>query len=207
VIDFYGGLTYYFKTSTKGDRDSDGVPDELDLNELKPEDQDGYMDHDGKPENDPEERFFGVNDISSDTLNQGPDTNPPIVIHTPVRKTEAGTDITINVEVREDREVRVASILYRTKGDKNWRVKSLRTFGKEMYTGIIPGSYVKPPGVEYCVVAVDEAVSGVGYSGLPKRPNIIKVIPKPKQWRIMAATAALLGWGSAAYLIARKQKQ
>jgi hypothetical protein len=75
-----------------------------------------------------------------------------------------------------------------------------------MYQGSIPGSYVRSPGVEYCVVAVDEAVSGVGYSGLPKRPNVIKVIAKPKQWRILAATTAILGWGSAGYLISRKQK-
>lgn len=207
VIDFYGGLTYYFKTSTKGDRDSDGVPDELDLDDLNAEDSDGFMDHDGKPESLPEERFSATNVMLSDSLAQGPDTRPPLVFHTPVRKAEEGTDINIDVEVQEDREVRVASILYRTKGDENWRVRNLRTVSRQKYTGIIPGSYVKPPGVEYCVVAVDEAVSGVGFSGLPKRPNIIKVIPKPKQWRIMAATAALLGWGSAAYLIVREQKQ
>ncbi|MBN1352407.1 hypothetical protein JXJ21_23620 [candidate division KSB1 bacterium] len=207
VIDFYGGLTYYFKTSTRGDRDSDGVPDELDLDNMRIEDPDGYCDHDGKPEPGPDERFSEVMDASADTANQGTDTNPPIVIHNPVRKAEEGADVTIDVEVWEDREIRIVSILYRTLGDENWRVRSMRTFSGRKYTGVIPGSYVKPPGVEYCCVAVDEAVSGVGYSGLPKRPNIIKVIPNPKQWRVMAATAAVLGWGSAAYLIMRKQKE
>ncbi|MCI0515569.1 hypothetical protein L0128_20330 [candidate division KSB1 bacterium] len=206
VVDIYGGLTYYFKTSTKGDVDSDGVPDGLDLEQTLPEDPDGYMDHDGKPDDQPEERFAEVIDMLPDTSRRGEDTVPPVVIHVPVRRAEEGREVPLNVEVIENREIRVVSVLYRILGETKWQVRALRSLGSTMYQGSIPNSYVRSPGVEYCVVAVDEAVSGIGYSGLPKRPNVIKVIAKPKQWRILAATAAILGWGSAGYLISRKQK-
>lgn len=206
VVDIYAGLTYYFKTSTKGDRDSDGVPDHYDLSVEVPEDPDGYMDHDGKPDERPEERFAEVVDMLSDTLRQGEDTVPPVVIHLVNHKVEEGKDIALEVEVFENREIRVVSVLYRTVGEKKWQVRMLRSLGSTLYHGILPASVVRPPGVEYCVVAVDEAVSGIGYSGLPKRPNVIEVLAKPKLWRSLTATAAILGWGAAGYLIARKQK-
>jgi len=206
VIDFYGGLTYYFKTSTKGDRDSDGVPDYLDLSPEIPEDPDGYLDHDGKPDDRPEERFAEVIDMLADTVQQGDDTVPPVVIHLPTHKVEEGNEIPLEVEVFENREIRVVSVLFREQGKKKWEVRTLRPLGSTLYRGAIPASYVKPPGLEYCVVAVDEAVSGIGYSGLPKRPNTIKVIAKPKQWRLVAATVAILSWGTAGYLVLRKQK-
>ena len=34
----------------------------------------------------------------------------------------------------------------------------------------------------------------------------VKVIGNPKMWRFLNATAALLGWGTASYIILRKQK-
>lgn len=206
VVDVYGGLTYYFKTSTSGDRDADGVSDLLDLSPLIPEDSDGYLDHDGKVDDRPEERFVEVIDMLADTVRQGDDTVPPVVIHIPIRKVEEGKDVPIDAEVFENREIRVVSLLYRTRGEKQWQVRTLRSLGSTMYHGIIPASYVEPAGVEYCVIAVDEAVSGIGYSGLPKRPNQVHVIAKPNLWRGLAAGAAALGWGAAGYLIFRKQK-
>jgi len=206
VVDVYGGLTYYFKTSTRGDRDSDGVSDILDLAPLLPEDNDGYLDHDGKPDDRPEERLVEVIDMLADTLRQGEDTVPPVLIHIPIRKVEAGKDVPIDAEVFENREIRVVSLLYRSIGEKQWQVRTLRSLGSTMYHGLIPGTSVTASGVEYCVIAVDEAVSGIGYSGLPKRPNQIKVIAQPMLWRGLAAGAAVLGWGAAGYLIFRKQK-
>lgn len=206
IVDIYAGLTYYFKTSTKGDRDSDGVPDYLDLEPLIPEDSDGYRDHDGKPDDRPEERFKEVIEMLADSVKQGEDTTAPVVIHYPVRKVEEGNDISLEVEVFEDREIRIVSVLFRTLGEKKWQIRTLRSLGSMMYHGTIPASYVKPPGVEYCIVAVDDAVSGIGYSGLPKRPNIVQILAKPKQWRIIATATAILGWGAAGYLISRKQK-
>lgn len=202
VIDFYAGLTYYFRTSSRGDKDNDGVPDELDLAVLQAEDRDGYMDHDGKPEGVP--HIASVQESSG--MEDDKDTTPPVVIHNPINDVEAGQDINIQAEVFENKKLKVASVLYRPKGFNHWSVVKLQNLGGILYQGTIPGKFVRDQGLEYCVIAVDEAISGVGYCGLPKRPVDVKVIGKPKMWRILNSTLALLGWGTASYVILRKQK-
>jgi hypothetical protein len=65
---------------------------------------------------------------------------------------------------------------------------------------------VSQAGVEYCIVAVDEAISGVGYSGLPNRPNFVRVHGKETWWRIVTGLVAAGSWGTAGYLVYRKQQ-
>jgi len=204
VIDVYGGFTYYFRTSSRGDRDNDGVPDELDLQPEIKEDPDGYLDHDGKPEGIPPVTIAMSSSAIGDETK--PDKEPPVVIHSPVRRVESGKDIKITADIYENRKLKVASILYRPIGFDQWKVGQLRKRSGTLYEGVIPGRSVKKQGVEYCVIAVDEAISGVGYCGLPKLPVRVEVLGYPKLWRIIGGTAALLGWGSSGYLILRKQK-
>lgn len=201
VIDVYGGLTFYFRTNARGDRDNDGVPDELDLKPDIKEDADGYMDHDGKPEGIPP-ITIPRNSASNDEI----DRQPPVVIHSPVRRVESGKDIRIRSDIYEDRKLKVASILYRPVGSDQWKVGQLLNVGGTLYEGVIPGRSVQKQGVEYCVIAVDEAISGIGYSGLPKIPNRVEVLGHPKFWRIIAGSAALIGWGASGYYILKKQK-
>ena len=197
VADFYAGLSYFFRTSSRGDKDADGIPDELDLKPEQAEDNDGYMDHDGKPDGVPHLSNVQESDEDEDLK----DTTPPVVIHFPVRKVEQGKNIKIKAEIFEDKKLKVASILYRPTGFNHWSVVQLKNLGGILYEGIIPGNFVTKQGHEYCVLAVDEAISGVGYCGLPKRPVNVRVIANPKVWRILNGTAAILGWGAAGYLI------
>jgi hypothetical protein len=53
---------------------------------------------------------------------------------------------------------------------------------------------------------VDEAISGVGYSGVPDRPNFVRVHGKETAWRLVTGLAAAAGWGTASYLVFRKQQ-
>ena len=55
-------------------------------------------------------------------------------------------------------------------------------------------------------ISVDEAISGVGYCGLPKLPVRVEVLSHPKAWRIISGVAALIGWGGSGYLILRNQQ-
>jgi len=202
VLDFYAGLSYYFRTSTRGDKDKDGIPDVLDLSPLQAEDADGYMDHDGKPDGVPHlSSFQEKNEAVEDK-----DNVPPVVIHSPTFRVEEGKDLKISTEIFENKKLKVASILYRPKGLDQWNVVKLRNMGGILYQGIIPGDNIRKQGLEYCVIAVDEAISGVGYCGLPKRPVNVQVIGNPIFWRLFNGTAALLGWGAASYVILRKQK-
>lgn len=201
LLDIYGGLTYYFRGSTRGDRDNDGVPDELDLKLEIKEDPDGFMDHDGKPEAIPP----SINTSGSDSDSLIADTEPPVVIHAPIHRVEAGRDINIKADIYE-KKLKTTSLIYRPIGFDGWKVGTLRSRGGSSFEGIIPKRFVKKQGLEYCVIAVDEATNGVGYCGLPKLPVRVEVLSHPKTWRIISGAAALIGWGGSGYLILRKQK-
>ena len=203
IIDVYGGFTYYFRGSTRGDRDNDGIPDELDLKLEIKEDPDGYKDHDGAPDGIPP---VTIALSAADQINTDVDKEPPVVIHSPVRRVEEGQTVKIEADIYENRQLKVASVIYRPLGFDRWKVEKLRCVGGTLYEGFIPANAVKKQGLEYCVIAVDEAVSGVGYSGLPKLPVRVEVLGNSKLWRVLSGTAALVGWGGASYLILRKQK-
>lgn len=203
VIDVHGGFTYYFRTTARGDRDNDGVPDELDLKPEIKEDPDGYLDHDGKPDAIPPitvAMSSGIGETAED------DKDPPVVIHSPVKRVESGKDIRITADIYENKKLKVTSILYRPIGLDQWKVGQLRNIGGTLYEGVIPGRSVRKQGVEYCVIAVDEAISGIGYCGLPKLPVRVEVLGNAKLWRIVAGTAAITGWGASGYYILKKQK-
>jgi len=202
-IDVYGGFTYYFRGSARDDKDNDGVPDEIDLKSEIREDPDGYMDHDGSPDGIPP---VTIALSSTDQINTDVDKEPPVVIHTPVRRAEEGQTVKIDADIYENKQLKVASVIYRPLGFDRWKVEKLRCVGGTLYQGIIPGTALKKQGLEYCVIAVDEAVSGVGYSGLPKLPIRVEVLGHSKAWRILSSAAALAGWGGASYLILRKQE-
>jgi hypothetical protein len=204
VVDVHVGLNYFFKTAAKGDKDDDGIPDNLDLDNTQKEDNDGYMDHDGKPDGIPP--LGGVWNKMTE-IDTSEDVNPPVVIHLPIRRAEQGHDIKIKAEIFENKKLKVASVIYRPVGIDNWKALKLKNLAPGIsYEGIIPGEFVKKQGLEYCVLAVDEAVSGIGYSGLPKRPIRVKVIGHPTGWRLINSTMAVIGWGTAGYIIYRKQK-
>jgi hypothetical protein len=201
MFDIYGGVTYYFRSIKRGDRDNDGVPDELDIKIDFKEDADGYMDHDGKPEGIPPSIDTGGSDSDSTKA----DTDPPVVIHNPIHRVEEKQDVTVKADIYE-KKLKTASLLYRPIGFDGWKVCALRSNGGSSYKGIIPGRFVKRQGLEYCVIAVDEATSGVGYCGLPKLPVRVDVLGHPKTWRIASGIAALVGWGGSGYLMLKKQK-
>ncbi len=203
VIDVHGGFTYYFRTISRGDRDNDGVPDELDLKPEIKEDPDGYMDHDGKPDGIPPITVAmspGVGESNE------VDENPPVVIHSPVRRVESGKDIKIRADIYENKKLKVASILYRPVGFDQWKVGQLLNVSGTLYEGVIPRRSVMKQGVEYCVIAVDRAISGIGYCGLPKLPVRVEVLAHPKFWRILAGSVAITSWGASGYYILKKQK-
>lgn len=193
VVDVHAGLTYYFNIK-RNDKDRDGIPDELDLMPDIAEDRDGYLDHDGIPEKNPESGIFGEDGQAA-----------PIVVHHLVEKAESGRNVLVKASVYSGVPLRVVAALYRPLGTPNWNVVRLESYGDNLYEGQIPGYAITTDGLEYCVVAVDETLSGIGYSGLPSKPIYVPVSPSGTPWRIVGGVIGAAAIGTASYFIVRKQ--
>ena len=196
------GLRYYFHLKSAGDYDHDGIPDIRDMDPVKPEDFDGYMDHDGKPEG-----FPALDKLTSGNNLNGEDTksNSPIVIHFPITDAEENHPLKIIAHIYGAQNLRIATVLYRTVGTKDWKILRLRKKEASAYETIIPARNIKSAGLEYCVLAVNQSVTGVGRAGWPKQPFRVTVHKNATTWRILSGTMAALSWGFATYIMLRKQ--
>ncbi len=190
IISAWAGITFYPGGKNEDDLDQDHIPAALDLDSQQAEDNNGYMDHDGKPEN-------GV-PVSAQA-------NAPIVIHHPVFRAEVHHDLRIKANIISSTPLRTVAVLYRAKGKKNWNVLHLHPDKGNEYSAVIKGNAVTQRGLEYCVVAVDNRLKGIGYSGLPKRPIQVQVVPSSLKWRVTGGIVSALAWGSASYILLRKQ--
>lgn len=190
IISVWSGLKYYFRDNNINDMDGDGIPDQLDLDNIQAEDFDGFLDHDGRP------------DVGK-VLSQ--ENTSPIVIHHPVKITEEEKDLKIKASITSTEPLRTAAVLYRTSGKREWQTSILDQVDDIQFATIIDRSKIHQPGLEYCVVAVNKNVTGIGYSGLPRCPNQIKVVKNGRSWRFVAGIVAVIGWTSAAVVVLRKQ--
>jgi len=202
VIGGYAGITYYFNRRS-GDLDNDGIPDELDLMPEIAEDKDGYLDHDGIPEKNPE--LLAMNSF------EGPVSNgqslSPVVVHHLVDKVESGKSLPVKAMVYSDSKLMVVAVLHRQRGVRKWNVVRLSEYQQGQYEGVIPGEFITTTGLEYCVVAVDESLTGVGYAGLPSKPITIAVSKSGTAWRVVGGVVGATSVGAASYLVLRKQKK
>lgn len=203
VVSAFTGFTFNIG-KISGDADRDGVLDRYDLDLRRKEDRDGYLDHDGVPD----QRMTGNIGayVNAPEVNTGNDNAPPIVIHKPVLHATAGKNLRLSAEIFENQSLRKAAIIYRPFNVPRWLVEPMNPAKGNLYVGAIPGSAIQKAGLEYCIVAVDEAISGVGYSGVPDRPNFVRVHGKETGWRLVTGLAAAAGWGAASYLVFRRQQ-
>ncbi len=201
VLDVHAGFTYYF-SKRKGDRDRDLIPDELDLMPEIAEDRDGYLDHDGIPEKNPSPVALSSFDAPLDSNGETPS---PIVIHQLVTKAESNSNLSVKAYIYSTIDLRVVAALYRPIGTDNWNVVRMDDYGGNLYQAFIPGYAVTSAGLQYCVVAVDETLGGIGYSGLPSKPISVDVLASGKPWRIFGGILGAAAVGSASYIVIRKQ--
>ncbi len=202
VLDVHAGVTYYFG-GRSNDRDRDLIIDELDLMPDISEDRDGYMDHDGIPEKNPSPLVMGAPEAPLDNANV---TSAPLVVHHIIEAAETGKDIAIKAQVVSDVQLKVVAALYRPNGTRSWNVVKLDALADNKYQGDIPGYAVTSAGLEYCVIAVDETLSGIGYSGLPSKPINVKATKSGTIWRVLGASVGTAAIGTASYVVLRKQK-
>ena len=190
IISIWSGLRYYPGAKKINDLDSDNIPDELDLEPQKAETINGYLDHDGKPE-------AGLPSKQS--------LKGPVVLHKPVFKAQAGKDILIRAKIICNTSLRPPALLYRMKGQKNWKVQELQNVIGENYITEIKRTDIHSNALEYCIVAVDKDVSGVGFAGSPGRPIQVTILPNGKSWKTVGGVITVAACGTASYIILRKQ--
>jgi len=203
VLDIHAGFTYYLGKRSH-DRDNDFIPDALDLMPDIAEDKDGYHDNDGIPEKNPSPERLASSSVEMpvhDLMN----SNSPVVIHRLIEKAEAGHDLKVKAHVYSDVGLKVVAALYRPTGTENWNVIRLNLKENHLYQGKIPAYAVTREGLEYCIVAVDETMGGIGYAGLPSNPVRVDVSPRGKPWRIIGSTIGAAAVGTASFLVIRKQ--
>jgi len=202
VVSLFSGLSFNL-TSRGGDRDRDGVLDAFDLAPQSAEDDDGYLDHDGVPEKNTQPSMAGFVALkSSEAVNDV----APMVIHKPVHLAEEGKPLSLRAEIFTRAPLEKASVLFRPRGAASWQVNVLEKSIENYYLAVLPPEAMQQQGMEYCLVAVDQNKKGMGYSGLPGRPNIVNIIPNKRGWRAATSFAAILGWGASAYVAFRSQK-
>lgn len=203
VLDVEAGFTYYLGKRSN-DRDNDFIPDELDLMPDIAEDKDGYLDNDGIPEKNPSPKQLAASGVDT-PIRELTNSNAPVVIHRLVEKAESGRDLTIRAHVYSDVGLKVVAVLYRPKGTRNWNVVRLQSGPENAFEGQIPGYAVTRDGLEYCVIAVDQTLAGIGYAGLPSNPIRVDVSPSGKAWRFVGGALGAAAVGTASFLVVRKQ--
>lgn len=88
-----------------------------------------------------------------------PDTTGPIVQHTAIGDGQAeGLPVDILATITDEASaVGTATLFYRTVGDPSYQSMTLLAQGNDRYAAQIPGSAVRSPGLEYYLLATDDA--------------------------------------------------
>jgi len=118
LVTVFSGLTLKLGSGPP-DRDHDGVLDRYDLDSRVKEDRDGYMDHDGVPDTQISSNLLAFTGTPESSAT---DDIPPIVIHEPVLRASAGSDLRLRAEIFENRSLLRAAVLYRPVNVRRWLV-------------------------------------------------------------------------------------
>ncbi|MEK7375675.1 MAG: S8 family serine peptidase [Candidatus Margulisiibacteriota bacterium] len=103
------------------------------------------------------------------TNSTGPDTNPPIIDHTPVSSSKFGEDITASATVTDNRTTSPTVVLYYKNSDNVWETvsMSLEAGSTSLYKAAIPASKVNSD-IQYYIKATDLANNSSTYPiGVP----------------------------------------
>ncbi len=97
-------------------------------------------------------RVYSAEDITKTEL--GPDTEAPVIEHTPITEANINLDLEIKANVTDDREVEKVKLFYRTKGETEYKEREMSLINGE-YGTVIPKSELDMAGLEYYIWATD----------------------------------------------------
>ncbi|UCG70096.1 MAG: hypothetical protein JSV09_03525 [Thermoplasmata archaeon] len=102
-----------------------------------------------------EDNLGNTNHLNYSTVVLYLDSAAPIIIHTPVTKADIGKDLTITATVTDNVAVKSARLHYRKPGDETFEIIGMSNVG-DVYSAVIPSSFVTIDGIEYYISASDE---------------------------------------------------
>ncbi len=80
---------------------------------------------------------------------------PPAVFYSPVQASVVGKDIEISANIVDDDQVKFAYVLYRNRGEREYRVVEMKRSEKDKFVAVIPGAEISSNYVEYMIKAID----------------------------------------------------
>lgn len=85
-----------------------------------------------------------------------PDTNPPVIVHSPMKQITEGMPVRIQATVTDNNEVNKVMLNYRRKGDNAYlQTRMIDTGGSNIYSVDLPDNIGKR--IEYFIEAIDTA--------------------------------------------------
>jgi hypothetical protein len=111
-----------------------------------------------------EDNVGNINHLNYSSVVLYLDGTAPTIIPATVAKAEAGRDLTITATITDNVAVKSAILHYRKPGDETFQTINMSNAG-DVYSAVIPESFVTTDGLEYYISASDE-INTATYPGL-----------------------------------------
>jgi hypothetical protein len=132
--------------------------------------------------------------VNIELVEEGADTEPPEITHTPVTAAEEGTAITITATVTDNVAVTGVKLFYRAKGASNFTSVDMAAAGTTTtYTATIPAASVTSAGLEYYIEATDGTSTSVDPEGAPDEAEPYSITVSTAQPPVITHTPVTTG--------------
>lgn len=101
---------------------------------------------------------------------------PPAIFHSPVQASVLGKDIEINANIVDDDQVKGAYVLYRNKGEPEYKTIDMKVVERDKFSAVIPGSDVRSNYIEYMIKAVDSKNQETVKMNIGDKPFVISIM-------------------------------
>lgn len=110
-----------------------------------------------------------------------PDTDPPVIEHTPVKTAARGQPVEIGAQISDPSGVFGAQVVARTIGGRRFSAFPMDDRGDGNYAAVLPATMLTGGGLEYFIEAFDEQGNGPARAGSPERPLKVQAMDAPPQ--------------------------
>lgn len=107
-----------------------------------------------------------------------PDLLPPRITHAPPDTVREGEAVTLTANIRDDHSVKSAAVRFCRTGEPDFQSLRMQKRETGRYQARLPGNAIVPPGILYCIMAVDRA-GNRGFWKSEQNPHLLSVTSPP----------------------------